>query len=74
VGMAWLCAVLWIGLEHWPIIAILILAAGVVLLRAADRAVLLAAVTTVVTALAYRAKLHPLWLLAGGAVLGLVVG
>ena len=55
-----------------PITAGLILAAGVVLIRAADRSVMLAAVTLAATFLIYRTKLHPLWVLAGGALLGLV--
>jgi chromate transporter len=57
-----------------PITAGLVLAAGVVLVRAADRTVLLAAVTVAAAGLSWRTRLHPLWLLAGGAVLGLVVG
>ena len=55
-----------------PITAGLILAAGVVLIRAADRSVMLSAVTLAATFLIYRTKLHPLWVLAGGALLGLV--
>jgi len=55
-----------------PITAGLILAAGVVLIRAADRSILLAAVTAAATFLIFRTRLHPLWVLAGGAVLGLV--
>jgi chromate transporter len=57
-----------------PITAGLVLAAGFVLLRAADRSVLLAGITFVTTLLIYRTRLHPLWVLAGGAVLGLVFG
>jgi chromate transporter len=57
-----------------PITAGLVLAAGFVLLRAADRSVPLAGITLVTTLLIYRTRLHPLWVLAGGALLGLVFG
>ena len=57
-----------------PITAGLVLAAGFVLLRAADRSVALAGITLVTTLLIYRTRLHPLWVLAGGALLGLVFG
>ena len=57
-----------------PITAGLVLAAGFVLLRAADRTVPLAGITLVTTLLIYRTRLHPLWVLAGGALLGLVFG
>jgi chromate transporter len=57
-----------------PITAGLVLAAGFVLLRAADRSVALACITLVTTLLIYRTRLHPLWVLAGGALLGLVFG
>ena len=55
-----------------PITAGLVLAAGIVLVRAADHTILLAVITVIAAALTYRTKMHPLWLLAGGAVLGLV--
>jgi len=57
-----------------PITAGLILAAGIVLIRAADRSILLAAITVVATFIIWRTRLHPLWVLAGGALLGLVFG
>jgi chromate transporter len=57
-----------------PITAGLILAAGFVLARAADRSLFLAAVTISAAFLIFRTRLHPLWVLAGGAVLGLVFG
>jgi chromate transporter len=56
-----------------PITAGLLLAAGGVLARAADTGILTVAVTLVCTGLAWRSKVHPLWLLGGGLVLGLVV-
>jgi chromate transporter len=55
-----------------PITAGLMLAAGFVLVRAADRSILFAVITVAATGLTYRTRLHPLWLLAGGVVLGLV--
>lgn len=55
-----------------PITAGLVLAAGFVLVRAADRSILFAVITIAATGLTYRTRLHPLWLLAGGVVLGLV--
>ena len=55
-----------------PITAGLVLAAGFVLVRAADRSILFAIITIAATGLTYRTRLHPLWLLAGGVILGLV--
>jgi chromate transporter len=52
----------------------LVLAAGAILARTADRSVLLAGVTLVTAVLIFRTRLHPLWVLAGGAVLGLLFG
>jgi chromate transporter len=57
-----------------PITAGLVLAAAGVLLRQADTDVLLAALSLVCAGLAWRTKLHPLWLLGGGLVLGLCLG
>jgi len=57
-----------------PISAGLVLAAGAILARSADRSVLLAGITLVTAFLIFRTRLHPLWVLAGGAVLGLVFG
>jgi chromate transporter len=57
-----------------PISAGLVLAAGAILARTADRSVLLAGVTLVTAVLIFRTRLHPLWVLAGGAVLGLLFG
>jgi len=55
-----------------PITAGLVLAAGVVLVRAADRSLMFAIITLAATGLTFRTRLHPVWLLAGGVVLGLV--
>jgi chromate transporter len=54
-----------------PITAGLVLAAALVLVRAADSSVVLSIVTIVATILSLRGKLHPLWLLAAGAAAGL---
>jgi chromate transporter len=57
-----------------PITAGLVLAAAAVLVKAADTSVMLGLVSAAVTALNLRTRLHPLWLLAGGAALGLLLG
>jgi chromate transporter len=56
-----------------PITAGLVLAAAGVLVRQADTGILTGAVTLVCAALAWRSLLHPLWLLGGGALVGLVL-
>jgi chromate transporter len=57
-----------------PITGGLVLAAAVVLVEAADTSVVLAGVTVVAAAVMYWSKLHPLWVLAAGAVVGLLAG
>lgn len=57
-----------------PITAGLVLAAAFILVRAADSSVILALVTIIATVLNLRGKIHPLWLLAAGAAVGLVCG
>ncbi len=57
-----------------PITAGLVLAAAFVLVEDADTSPVLVVVTVVVLAGSLRTKWHPLWLLAGGAAVGLVVG
>ncbi len=57
-----------------PITAGLVLAAAAVLVKAADTSVLLGLVSAVTAVLNLRTRLHPLWLLGGGAALGLVLG
>jgi chromate transporter len=68
--------------NHWrgiiqrgllPISAGLLIAAAAVLVRQADTGPVTVVVTVVCTALAWRSKLHPLWLMAGGVVAGLVL-
>jgi len=56
-----------------PITAGLILAAAAVLVRAADTTLALAAVTAAATWACLRTKWHPLWVLAGGTLVGLLV-
>jgi chromate transporter len=56
-----------------PITGGLVLAAAFVLVEAADDSVWLVAVTVAVVALNLRTGWHPLWLLAGGTVAGLVI-
>jgi chromate transporter len=55
-----------------PISAGLVLAAGCILIRAADHSILSIGITGVTTYLMFQTRLHPLWVLAGGALLGLV--
>lgn len=57
-----------------PITAGLILAAAGVLVRQADTGIALALTTLLVAGLAWRSKLHPLWLLGGGALVGFLLG
>jgi chromate transporter len=57
-----------------PITAGLVLAAAAVLVKAADTGWLLGVVTAGVAVVNLRTRLHPLWLLAAGAVVGLVLG
>jgi chromate transporter len=57
-----------------PITAGLVLAAAAVLVRAADTSLLLLAISITAAAINLRTRLHPLWLLAAGAALGLVLG
>ncbi len=57
-----------------PITAGLVLAAAVVLVKAADTGWLLGMVTAAAAVMNLRTRLHPLWLLAAGAVVGLVLG
>jgi chromate transporter len=57
-----------------PITAGLVLSAAYVLVRQADDGVVTAAVTAVAAGLGWRTRLHPLWLLAGGTLVGLLMG
>ncbi|BAN25988.1 chromate transporter [Caballeronia insecticola] len=54
-----------------PITAGLVAASGLLIAEASDRTLMLAALTALVAVLSYRTRLHPLWLLAGGALIGL---
>jgi chromate transporter len=54
-----------------PITAGLVAASALLIAQASDRTWLLTAITVVVATLSYRTRLHPLWLLAGGALIGL---
>jgi len=53
-----------------PISVGLVAASATIIARAVDGAWVLAAITAVSAAIAIRFKLNPLWLLAGGAVIG----
>ncbi|BBU28995.1 chromate transporter [Burkholderia sp. THE68] len=54
-----------------PITAGLVAASALLIAQASDRTWLLTAITVVVATVSYRTRLHPLWLLAGGALIGL---
>ncbi|SAK62059.1 chromate transporter [Caballeronia pedi] len=54
-----------------PITAGLVAASALLIAQASDRTWLLTAITAAVAVLSYRTRLHPLWLLAGGALVGL---
>ncbi|HEV7663624.1 MAG TPA: chromate transporter [Chloroflexota bacterium] len=54
-----------------PLTIGLMLASGLVLARSADHTVVSVGLTIITTAILLRTKLHPLLLMAGGAVLGL---
>jgi chromate transporter len=56
-----------------PISAGLLISAATVLVRQADTGWVTVAVTALCTALAWRSRVHPLWLMAGGVVAGLVL-
>ena len=61
-----------IGRGLAPLAVGLVLATGYILMRAADTSWRLAAITATSGALAYFTKIHPLWLLAMAAALGLI--
>jgi chromate transporter len=54
-----------------PMTAGLVAASAALIARASDTTWILAAITLGVAALAYRTRIHPLWLLAAGALVGL---
>jgi chromate transporter len=54
-----------------PMTAGLVAASATLIARASDTAWILAAITLGVAALAYKTRIHPLWLLAAGALVGL---
>ncbi len=56
-----------------PITAGLILAAAGVLVRQSDTGLLTVAITILCAALGWKSRIHPLWLLGGGTVLGLLL-
>ena len=56
-----------------PMTAGLVLAAGGVLVRQSDTGILTALITFICAGLSWRSRIHPLWLLGGGALLGLLV-
>ena len=56
-----------------PITVGLVLAAAGVLVRQADTGVLTALITLVSAGFTWRSRVHPLWLLGGGTLLGLLL-
>ncbi|KWZ44443.1 chromate transporter [Burkholderia savannae] len=57
-----------------PVAAGLVIASAVLISEASNRSALQWGVTAAVAALAHRTRVHPLWLLAGGALVGLIGG
>ncbi|MCW0140963.1 chromate transporter [Burkholderia pseudomallei] len=57
-----------------PVTAGLVVASAVLISEASNCSALQWGITAAVAALAYRTRVHPLWLLAGGALAGLVGG
>jgi chromate transporter len=55
-----------------PVTAGLFLAAALLIAEAADRSLVLAALTAAVAGISLATRLHPLWLLAAGALLGVI--
>ncbi len=56
-----------------PVTAGLVAASAALIAHASDTNLVLAAITAVTAALAVKTKIHPLWLLFGGSMVGLVV-
>lgn len=54
-----------------PITAGLVAASALLIAQASDRTWVLAAITAIIAVASYRTRLHPLWLLAAGALIGL---
>jgi chromate transporter len=54
-----------------PVTVGLVAASAALIAETSDRTVFLVAITAVVAVVAVKTRLHPLWLLAGGALLGL---
>jgi chromate transporter len=54
-----------------PITAGLVVASALLIARSSDTTWLLGVVTAVIALVSYRTRLHPLWLLAAGALVGL---
>jgi chromate transporter len=54
-----------------PITAGLVAASALLIAEASDQTAMLVGITVAVALLSYRTKLHPLWLLAAGALVGL---
>lgn len=56
-----------------PVTAGLVAASAALIAHASDTNLVLAAITAVTAALAVKTKIHPLWLLFGGSMVGLLV-
>ncbi|OXH84979.1 chromate transporter, partial [Burkholderia multivorans] len=54
-----------------PVTAGLVAASAVLIAQASNRTAIQWGITAVCAVLAYRTRIHPLWLLAGGALIGL---
>jgi chromate transporter len=56
-----------------PVTAGLVAASAALIAHASDTNLVLAAITAVTAVLAIKTRIHPLWLLFGGSMVGLVV-
>jgi chromate transporter len=61
----------WIQVGLVPVTAGLVAASALLIAEASDGTAVLVAITVAVAVMSYRTRIHPLWLLAAGALIGL---
>ncbi|WDD95591.1 chromate transporter [Burkholderia sp. FERM BP-3421] len=64
----------YVQLGMMPVTAGLVAASAALITEASNRSAVQWGITALCAALAYRTRIHPLWLLAGGALVGLLAG